>query len=106
MAKGKTQKYYDANPAANKRRIAQQKRYNKNGKGNEIARKAVELNESTGGELAKIAAREQWTLGQMFERLQVETEMEIEGSGLRKSPSTLETLSKMKASGMGPQHYH
>ena len=24
MAKGKTQKYYDANPAANKRRIAQQ----------------------------------------------------------------------------------
>ena len=33
MAKGKTQKYYDANPAANKRRIAQQKRYNKNGKG-------------------------------------------------------------------------
>ena len=72
----------------------------------EVHRKAVELNESTGGELAKIAAREQWTLGQMFERLQVETEMEIEGSGLRKSPSTLETLSKMKASGMGPQHYH
>ena len=29
MAKGKTQRYYDANPAANKRRIAQQKRYNK-----------------------------------------------------------------------------
>ena len=48
MAKGKTQKYYDANPAANKRRIAQQKRYNKNGKGNEIARKAVELNRKMG----------------------------------------------------------
>ena len=48
MAKGKTQKYYDANPSANKRRIAQQKRYNKNGKGNEIARKAVELNRKMG----------------------------------------------------------
>ena len=48
MAKGKTQKYYDANPAANKRRISQQKRYNKNGKGNEIARKAVELNRKMG----------------------------------------------------------
>ena len=33
MAKGKTQTYYDKNPAANKRRLAQQKRYNE-GKGN------------------------------------------------------------------------
>ena len=32
MAKGKTQTYYDKNPAANKRRLAQQKRYNE-GKG-------------------------------------------------------------------------
>ena len=48
MAKGKTQRYYDANPAANKRRIAQQTRYNKNGKGNKIAREAVELNRLLG----------------------------------------------------------
>ena len=27
MAKGKTQKYYDANPAANKRRLKQQSKY-------------------------------------------------------------------------------
>ena len=50
MAKGKTQRYYDANPAANKRRIAKQKQYNKEGeaKGNEIAKKAVELNRKMG----------------------------------------------------------
>tara|TARA_R100000700_G_scaffold8725_2_gene12758 strand:+ start:1091 stop:1369 length:279 start_codon:yes stop_codon:yes gene_type:complete len=48
MAKGKTQKYYDANPAANKRRIAQQTRYNKQGPGNEIARKATALNRKLG----------------------------------------------------------
>ena len=48
MAKGKTQRYYDANPAANKRRIKQQKRYNKQGPGNEIARKATALNRKLG----------------------------------------------------------
>ena len=48
MAKGKTQRYYDANPAANKRRIAQQTRYNKSGKGNKISREAVELNRHLG----------------------------------------------------------
>ena len=48
MAKGKTQRYYDANPAANKRRIAKQTRYNKQGPGNEIARKATELNRELG----------------------------------------------------------
>ena len=48
MAKGKTQRYYDANPAANKRRIEQQTRYNKSGKGNEIARKATALNRKMG----------------------------------------------------------
>ena len=48
MAKGKTQRYYDANPAANKRRIKQQKRYNKQGPGNEIARKATNLNRELG----------------------------------------------------------
>ena len=46
--KGKTQKYYDANPAANKRRIKQQTRYNKQGPGNEIARKATALNRKLG----------------------------------------------------------
>ena len=48
MGKGKTQRYYDANPAANKRRIAKQKRYNKEGPGNEIARKATALNRELG----------------------------------------------------------
>ena len=48
MAKGKTQRYYDANPAANKRRIKQQTRYNKEGPGNEIARKATALNRKLG----------------------------------------------------------
>jgi hypothetical protein len=48
MGKGKTQKYYDANPAANKRRIKQQTRYNKKGPGNEIARKATALNRKLG----------------------------------------------------------
>ena len=46
--KGRTQKYYDANPAANKRRIKQQTRYNKEGPGNEIARKATSLNRKLG----------------------------------------------------------
>ena len=50
MGKGKTQNYYDANPAANKRRIAKQNDNNKHGSskpgtknitGNEIARKAT-----------------------------------------------------------------
>ena len=48
MGKGKTQKYYDANPAANKRRIKQQTRYNKEGPGNEIAKKATALNRKLG----------------------------------------------------------
>ena len=46
--KGRTQRYYDANPAANKRRIKQQTRYNKKGPGNEIARKATNLNRELG----------------------------------------------------------
>ena len=50
MGKGKTQTYYDANPARNRKRIAQQKRYNKEGeaKGNEIARNATNLNRELG----------------------------------------------------------
>ena len=48
MGKGKTQTYYDANPEANKRRIKQQTRYNKEGPGIEIARKATNLNRKLG----------------------------------------------------------
>ena len=50
MGKGKTQRYYDSHPDANRRRIATQKRYNKEGaaKGNEIARKATNLNRELG----------------------------------------------------------
>ena len=53
MAKGKTQRYYDAHPDKNRRRIKQQIEYNKHGSskpgtknitGNEIARKATNLN--------------------------------------------------------------
>ena len=46
--KGKTQKYYDSHPDANRKRIAKQKRYNKEGPGNEIARKATNLNRKLG----------------------------------------------------------
>ena len=48
MGKGKTQKYYDSHPDANRKRIAKQKRYNKEGPGNEIARKATNLNRKLG----------------------------------------------------------
>lgn len=36
MAKGKTQKYYDKNPAANKRRLKQQSKYQKTTKGKKL----------------------------------------------------------------------
>ena len=73
----------------------------------EAHRKAVELNNSTGGQLAKIATREGWTLGQMFERLQIETGVEIEGTALKKPPTTLENLSKIDpTAGMGLQKSH
>jgi hypothetical protein len=36
MAKGKTQKYYDKNPAANKRRLKQQSKYQKTAKGKKL----------------------------------------------------------------------
>ncbi len=57
MGKGNTQRYYDANPAANKRRIAKQIKYNKHGSskpgtkninGNDISRNAVRLNRHLG----------------------------------------------------------
>jgi|TARA_R100001443_G_C3251435_1_gene153353 hypothetical protein len=36
MEKGRTQRYYDANPAANKKRLAQQSRYQKTKKGKKL----------------------------------------------------------------------
>jgi len=36
MAKGKTQKYYDANPAANQRRLKQQTKYQKTEHGKKL----------------------------------------------------------------------
>ena len=50
MGKGKTQRYYDSHPDANRKRIATQKRYNKEGaaKGNKIAKAAVKLNRKMG----------------------------------------------------------
>lgn len=40
MAKGRTQRYYDANPEANKRRLKQQSRYQKTKKGKKLKRNA------------------------------------------------------------------
>jgi len=48
MAKGKTQKYYDKNPAANKRRLKQQADYNKTREGLKIRSKANKLNRKLG----------------------------------------------------------
>ena len=57
MAKGKTQRYYDANPDKNRERIKKQIAYNKNGSskpgtkditGNDISRNAVRLNRHLG----------------------------------------------------------
>ena len=47
MAKGKTQQYYDKNPAANKRRLKQQARYNRNA-GLKIRTDANKLNRELG----------------------------------------------------------
>ena len=43
-----TSEYYKKNPAARKRRNAQQTRYNKSGKGNKIAREANRANRALG----------------------------------------------------------
>jgi len=57
MGKGKTQRYYDANPDKNRERIKKQIAYNKNGSskpgtkditGNDISRNAVRLNRHLG----------------------------------------------------------
>tara|TARA_R100000742_G_C4244228_1_gene63382 strand:+ start:165 stop:443 length:279 start_codon:yes stop_codon:yes gene_type:complete len=43
-----TSKYYKKNPEARKKRNEQQKRYNKSGKGNKIAKEANRANRSLG----------------------------------------------------------
>ena len=57
MGKGKTQRYYDANPDKNRKRIEKQIAYNKHGSsksgtkditGNDISRNAVRLNRHLG----------------------------------------------------------
>jgi len=48
MAKGKTQSYYDRNPAANRRRLKQQAKYNKSSEGLKIRVAANKLNRKLG----------------------------------------------------------
>jgi len=48
MAKGKTQTYYDKNPAANRRRLKQQAKYNKSSEGLKIRVAANKLNRKLG----------------------------------------------------------
>lgn len=46
--KGRTQKYYDANPAANKRRLKQQSAYQKTAKGKALKINANKANRKLG----------------------------------------------------------
>ena len=46
--KGRTQKYYDANPAANKRRLKQQSAYQKTAKGKALKINANKANRKIG----------------------------------------------------------
>ena len=48
MAKGKTQTYYDNNPARNKKRLEQQAKYNKTDKGLKIRVNANKANKKLG----------------------------------------------------------
>lgn len=48
MAKSKTQRYYDSNPEANKRRLKQQADYNKTNNGLKIRTAANKLNRKLG----------------------------------------------------------
>jgi len=48
MESQSTAEYYRKNPKARKKRIEQQKRYNKRGPGNRIAREATRLNRKLG----------------------------------------------------------
>ena len=48
MAKGRTQKFYDKNPAANKRRLKQQSAYQKTDKGKALKINANKANKKLG----------------------------------------------------------
>lgn len=48
MAKGKTQKYYDANPEANERRLKQQSKYQKTDHGKQLKIRANKANRKLG----------------------------------------------------------
>mgnify|MGYP003334304613 FL=1 len=48
MAKGRTQKYYDKNPAANQRRLKQQTAYRKTDKGEALKINANKANKELG----------------------------------------------------------
>ena len=48
MAKGRTQRYYDANPAANRRRLKQQSKYQKTAKGRRLKINANKANRKLG----------------------------------------------------------
>ena len=48
MAKGRTQKFYDKNPAANQRRLTQQSKYQKTAKGKSLKIRANNLNRKLG----------------------------------------------------------
>ena len=48
MAKGRTQRYYDANPAANRRRLRQQSKYQKTAKGRRLKINANKANRKLG----------------------------------------------------------
>ena len=48
VRKGRTQRYYDANPDANKRRLKQQSAYQQTKKGSDIKKRANDLNHKLG----------------------------------------------------------
>tara|TARA_A200000159_G_scaffold40580_1_gene37193 strand:- start:440 stop:685 length:246 start_codon:yes stop_codon:yes gene_type:complete len=48
MAKGRTQRYYDANPAANRRRLKQQSKYQKTANGRRLKINANKANRKLG----------------------------------------------------------
>ena len=52
-------------------------------------------NKSSGGELAKLAAKEGLTIGQLFERLQINTGVEFEEGDLARKPTFLENVSNI-----------
>tara|TARA_R110000824_G_scaffold145164_3_gene313384 strand:+ start:1149 stop:3434 length:2286 start_codon:yes stop_codon:yes gene_type:complete len=58
----------------------------------DMQEKAQKLNDSSGGELAKTLKREGVTLGQLFQRLQIETGVDVDTSQIGSAPSQGSTL--------------